>query len=77
MVARIVWGMIAGVLRTHGGVCRTDTDEQLSFIESVVRKIMRGTHAALARYIKERGLEYSKERSEAVHYLLWWGDGEA
>jgi len=51
-------------------------DEQLSFIESIALKIMSGTHTALARYIKDRGLEYSQERSDAVQYLLWWGDGK-
>ena len=50
-------------------------DHHLEFITNMAKKILRGTHAALTKYIDETGLKYSysEERQKAKDSFLWWG----
>lgn len=56
---------------------RTEVAEVLKFVETVARKLLRGSHAALVNHLAARGMTYSGERQKALDGILWWGDRTA
>jgi hypothetical protein len=51
-----------------------DVASAVGFIETIARKLLRSSHAALLKYLLDRDLEYSGEHRRALDALLWWGD---
>lgn len=51
-----------------------DVVAAIGFIESIARKLIQSSHAALVQHLKSNNLEYSGERQKALDAMLWWGD---
>jgi hypothetical protein len=52
-------------------VKRRDVAETLQFLETVARKMLDASRAALVQYLHDRGIEYDAERKKALEQLVW------
>ena len=44
----------------------------IDFLTEIAKKLLKSSHDALSKHLVENQIQYSGERAEAPHYLLWW-----
>jgi hypothetical protein len=55
-------------------ITATHLDKYLLFIENIAKKILKGTHVALTKYIGIEKITCSREKKKALRFFVWWGE---
>jgi len=51
---------------------KQDVGGAIDCLTGIAKKLLPSSHEALSKYLAENRIQYSGERAQALHFLLWW-----